>query len=73
MVQCHLRQQEPGAVAHLEVGAMNAQMELFQPAYAAERREHGNFDIDGARHRGGRRKRGSSSARRQRQIGGFFG
>src|ERR1019366_2817877 len=73
MVQGHLRQQEPGVAAHLEVGAMNAQAELLHPAYAAERREHGDFDIDGSRDRGGRPEARIFQRRRQRQIGGFFG
>jgi len=42
--------------AQLEVRAMNARR-TAHPAYAAERREHGDFDIDGARDRAAGRKR----------------
>ena len=73
MVQCHLRQQEPGVAAQLEVGAMNAQAELLDTAYAAKRREHRNFHIDWPRDLGGRPEARIFQRRRQRQIGGFFG
>src|ERR1035438_7264727 len=43
-VRGHLRQQEAGVAAQFEVGAMIAQAELLQPAYAAEWREYRDFD-----------------------------
>ena len=54
MVRGHLRQQEPGVATQFEVRAMIAQAELLHSAYAAERREHGDFDIDGSRDRSDR-------------------
>ena len=73
MVRGHLRQQKPGAAAQFEVGAVNAQSELLDPAYAVEGREHGDFQIDGSRDRGSRPEAWIFQRRRQRQIGGFFG
>ena len=52
---------------------MNAQAELLHAAYAAERREHGDFEIDGPPNFGGRPETWIFERRRQRQIRGFFG